>query len=509
MLDIGQAEDGAPFIVQELLDGEDLGAFVHAHGGRLTIRDALSIMIPAIDAVAFAHARGVIHRDLKPENIFIARDPTGATIPKLLDFGISRIVSAEEQRMSATGMSVGTPAYMSPEQIRADAVVDARTDVWSIGVILHELLAGALPFQSSSHTGLFVKIVTELPIPLADALPGAPPALSAIVEKCLQARPDARYASAADVARDLRVVAGRARCRSRRGSSCPPLASPRRPRVPAPTQAGPSRGGPRRRPRSRAPGAQAPARRQRAGASARGPASSGARVVLDHDMSAEIVPLSDMRLDLAADPAMLRPMAARVARATHGMRTDVDRNATTAERSIVGLGVMWALVLVLTWVLTTVAPGGWPVVAWATALDGAPFWAGYGAAGLALALGIAAFVIGARAEPISWGFIVAAPGLLLDSVLLAGFVVRGLPSLTGSGGLDALARMAFPWPTILVLVGLCIVALRHGWAAWTSHRSGRTSGAAIGVVLAALALFGAVEIFRGAESAPQGSNIAS
>ena len=104
--------------------------------GEADLDRAIELLIPAIDAVAFAHARGVIHRDLKPENIFLARDHAGAVVPKLLDFGISRIVTAEEQRMTATGMSIGTPAYMSPEQIRADKVVDARTDVWSLGVIL-------------------------------------------------------------------------------------------------------------------------------------------------------------------------------------------------------------------------------------------------------------------------------------------------------------------------------------------------------------------------------------
>ena len=228
------------------------------------------------------------------------------------------------------------------------------------------------------------------------------------------------------------------------------------------------------------------------------------------DIADALIPMSgNLRLDLAADPSM-RPMSApRVARATHGMRTDVPEEPDVQERSLFGMGVMWVLVLGLTAGLTTVAPGGWPVVLWATALDGAPAWLGYGAAGLALTLGIAALVVGARAAPVSWGLVVAAPGLLVDAVILAGFVVRGLPSLTGSGGLDALARVVFPWPTMLVLMGLCVFALRHGWAAWTSGHAGRTSGAALGVILAALALFGVVEIFRGAESSPQTTNIAS
>ena len=243
VLDIGEAEDGTPFIVQELLVGEDLAAYAHARGGRLTVDDALAIMIPAIDAVAFAHARGVIHRDLKPENIFLARDASGTRVTKLLDFGISRIMTAEEQRMTATGMSIGTPAYMSPEQIRADKIVDARTDVWSIGVILHEVLAGALPFQSDSHTGLFVKIVTELPIPLVDVVPIAPRELAVVVERCLRAARTSAMPAPTDVAKALRVVAGTAATGTPRESSSADVAPLPRPvpsvRVPEVTQAAP------------------------------------------------------------------------------------------------------------------------------------------------------------------------------------------------------------------------------------------------------------------------------
>src|SRR5580693_3682482 len=98
ILDIGQAEDGTPFIVQELLEGEDLAHYTKGRGGKLVLREALDVLLPAIDAVAFAHARGVIHRDLKPENIFLSRDHKGALVPKLLDFGISRHLSAEDAR---------------------------------------------------------------------------------------------------------------------------------------------------------------------------------------------------------------------------------------------------------------------------------------------------------------------------------------------------------------------------------------------------------------------------
>jgi serine/threonine protein kinase len=503
VLDIGQAEDGTPFIVQELLEGEDLAHYVHARGGRLSADETVQLLIPAIDAVAYAHRRGVIHRDLKPENIFLARDPTGAVVPKLLDFGISRIVAAEEQRMTATGMSIGTPAYMSPEQIRADKVVDARTDVWSLGVILYEVLAGVLPFQSSSHTGLFVKIVTEAPVPLAVALPGVSPRLAAVVEKCLSARVEGRYGSAADIARDLRTLLG---------IPPPPVSVPAASEVVAPasraegarlveTHEAPTP--------SIVPDLELPAPKPKPKPR---PQAAASRVVADADIGAEIVPLSDLRLDLAADPSIVRSLPSpshRVARATHGMRTDIAEEPEAPVRSLLGMGMMWVIVLGLTAALTRFIPGAWPIVMWATELDGAPLWMSAGVAGLALALGIVALVAGARSEPVSWGMIVAAPGLMIDAVVLAGFVVHGLPSLTGSGGLDGLARIVFPWPTMLLPVGMCLLALRQAWWAWTSPRAGSAGRAGVFLLLASLALFGAVAIARGAETAPLGSNVVS
>ena len=503
VLDIGQAEDGTPFIVQELLEGEDLARYVHERGGKLPPLEALQLLIPAIDAVAYAHGRGVIHRDLKPENIFLARDPTGAVIPKLLDFGISRIVTAEEQRMTATGMSIGTPAYMSPEQIRADKVVDVRTDVWSLGVILYEVLAGVLPFQSSSHSGLFVKIVTEPPVPLAIALPGISPPLAVVVEKCLSARVEGRYGSAAEIARDLRAIVGLP------GPVSVPAVSevvPLPPRAEAPrvleTQAAPTP--------SIVPDLELPAPKPKPKPKPRPPVAAAAPSVADVDLGAEIVPVSDLRLDLAADRSISRSVpSSRVARATHGMRTDVAEEPEAPVRSLLGMAVMWVIVLAITAALTKLVPGGWPVVMWATELDGAPSWMGAGVAGLALVLGLVALIAGARAQPVSWGMVVAAPGLIVDAVVLAGFVVHGLPSLTGSGGLDGLARIVFPWPTMLLPLGMCLLSLRQAWWAWSSPREGSGGRAGVFLLLASLALFGAVEIARGAETAPIGANIVS
>jgi hypothetical protein len=187
----------------------------------------------------------------------------------------------------------------------------------------------------------------------------------------------------------------------------------------------------------------------------------------------------------------------------------VDQEPTVTGSGILGMGIMWALVLVVTGLLATVIPGGWPVVSWATSLDGSPVWACGGLAAAAVVGGILALVFGARAEPTSWGWIVLAPGLIVDGLVLLGFAVHELPNLTGSGGLDAMERILFPWPTMLVAVGLCMVALRRAWRTWKTDLPGRTSGATIGVLLAALALFGAVEIVRGAEPTPPSSSLAS
>jgi serine/threonine-protein kinase len=517
ILDVGQAEDGTPFIVQELLEGEDLAHYTKGRGGKLALREALDVLLPAIDAVAFAHARGVIHRDLKPENIFLSRDHKGALVPKLLDFGISRHVTAEDQRMTATGMTVGTPAYMSPELIRAERTVDARADVWALGVILYETLAGVLPYQSSAPSALFVKIVTEAPLPLRTVMPEASPELAAVVEKCLAARPDDRFPTAADLARELRVLS-----QIRVESDGSDLMTKVRSAPPRPIQAPdlpiPAVVPDLKMPPSRAAAPQAPELDVPASSMPR-PNPTGLRpgvqmpaVGEDYgDMSLELIPMSDRRLSLAEDPRVVQPpVPTRVARASLGNRGTVMQDESGGSvHGLVGLGMMWFIVLVITAGLSAFVPGEWPIVQWATTLDGAPAFVVLTLAGLLAVLGIGAIIAGARAEPVSWGLLVAGPGLIVDGVILSGFCVHALPSLAGTGGLDALARIVFPWPTSLVPVGVCMLFLRQAWWSWSEGSPGRSVTTALKVVIAALALFGAVQILRSAENAAQGTNIAS
>lgn len=203
VLDVGLDDEGVPFIVQEFLEGIDLGQHLKRSNGALPYRQVLDLMIPVVEAVGLAHARGVVHRDLKPENVFLAKIG-GAVVPKLLDFGISYIKPQPgDIRMTRTGMTVGTPAYMSPEQLEGTAGVDVRTDVWALGVILYEALAGRLPFEGETSALLFAQIAWVDPLPLQEAAPRVPERLTQVVGRCLRRRVQERYPSAAELARDL------------------------------------------------------------------------------------------------------------------------------------------------------------------------------------------------------------------------------------------------------------------------------------------------------------------
>ncbi len=204
--DVG-LHDGAPFIVMEYLVGRDLAA-VLAERGALGIAEATEHTLQACAALAVAHANGVVHRDIKPENLFLV-DQNGPPTIKLLDFGISKFAltsapAAGEWAMEGepiTGtMTCGTPLYMSPEQIRSTATVDARSDVWSLGMVLYELLASAPAFQFENVTDVCAAILEQEPRRLSDVRPEVPARLADVVARCLQKDPADRFQNVAELA---------------------------------------------------------------------------------------------------------------------------------------------------------------------------------------------------------------------------------------------------------------------------------------------------------------------
>jgi serine/threonine-protein kinase len=204
VLDVATDAQGAPVIVQELLVGEDLANFLRARGVALSEQEVLDLMIPVCEAVGAAHRAGIMHRDLKLENVFLHRLPNGTIVPKVLDFGLSRHIGEDAiSRLTATGVAMGTPMYMSPEQVQGERDIDQRTDVWALGIMLYELTAGRLPFHGESLGAIFVKICTADPEPLRPLAPQVSDAYVAIVERCLRRERSARYPSAAELAADL------------------------------------------------------------------------------------------------------------------------------------------------------------------------------------------------------------------------------------------------------------------------------------------------------------------
>ncbi|HEY0986819.1 MAG TPA: serine/threonine-protein kinase, partial [Kofleriaceae bacterium] len=187
VLDLGaDPATGTLFMVQELLTGSTLRQRI-ADRGRLPLEEALRILRPALDALVVAHDAGVVHRDLKPDNIFLARDASGREVTKLIDFGLSKQLR-EQGGLAITehGRQLGTPFYMSPEQMRGETDIDDRTDVWSIGVVLFEAVAGVRPFAGPSYNDLVVQILKE-PVPrLTQVIPEVSPALSALVERAVE-----------------------------------------------------------------------------------------------------------------------------------------------------------------------------------------------------------------------------------------------------------------------------------------------------------------------------------
>jgi eukaryotic-like serine/threonine-protein kinase len=197
--DVGVLDSGAPYMVMELMQGMDLHQMVLDHG-RPPPGELVDYMLQACEALAEAHAHGIVHRDLKPGNLFLARRPDGSSILKVLDFGISKAGTTLDEEITHTHAVLGTPAYMSPEQMRSAKHVDARSDVWALGVVLYELLNGSRPFRGRAFTALCLSVTTD-PTPAMEVT--VPPGLEQAVARCLHKDPAARYQNVAELAHAL------------------------------------------------------------------------------------------------------------------------------------------------------------------------------------------------------------------------------------------------------------------------------------------------------------------
>ncbi len=204
VLDVGTLDGGRPFMVMEYLVGQDLGDMLKDRGA-LPIHEAVDYVLQACEAVAEAHMLGIVHRDLKPANIFLTRRADGSALVKVLDFGLSKVTKADSLEPSLTSANtvMGSPYYMSPEQVRSLKTIDARADIWAIGVILYQLIANHRPFEEESLGSLFVMIGAEPPAPLRGYLPDVPPQLDAIIMRCLEKAPANRFQTVAELARAL------------------------------------------------------------------------------------------------------------------------------------------------------------------------------------------------------------------------------------------------------------------------------------------------------------------
>jgi serine/threonine protein kinase len=206
VMDVG-TERGMPFMVMEFLEGLDLSQLLEKRGA-LPVEEAVDYVLQGLEAIAQAHALGIVHRDLKPANLFLHTRTDGSTIVKVLDFGIAKAANpfgdpSGNHGLTSTKSMLGSPLYMSPEQLRSAKNVDARADIWALGVILYELLTGTVPFNGETLGELFISILEQPPMPVAHKRPDVPQLLSDAVMRCLLRSVDQRFLNVAELAQAI------------------------------------------------------------------------------------------------------------------------------------------------------------------------------------------------------------------------------------------------------------------------------------------------------------------
>ena len=198
VIDVGTMPDGTPFMIMEYLEGNDLNQILRHHGPQ-TPAIVCDLMLQACEGMSEAHAMGIVHRDIKPSNYFITRRPDGSMLLKILDFGISKTPVGFEE-LTGTQTVIGTPSYMAPEQMKSSRETDARSDIWSMGVVMYQLLQGRPPFSGESYAELVLKVGAEPPNPLHVPLPAG---LADVIFRCLEKDPKVRPQNVGELARSL------------------------------------------------------------------------------------------------------------------------------------------------------------------------------------------------------------------------------------------------------------------------------------------------------------------
>ena len=207
VIDVGRHDDGTPFMVMEYLQGHDLAAELQQRGP-LPLRDAVRYVLETCEAVVQAHAHRIVHRDLKPANLFLAEQPGRRPIVKVLDFGISKVIESGASALTKTASVMGTPYYMSPEQLLSSKNVDERSDIWALGVILYELLVGQPPFVADTAPEVVALVLQNAPLAASARRPDLPSDLDAVIGRCLRTKVEERYANVAALAHALMPFAG-------------------------------------------------------------------------------------------------------------------------------------------------------------------------------------------------------------------------------------------------------------------------------------------------------------
>jgi serine/threonine protein kinase len=212
--DLGTLDDGSPYLVMEKLVGETLADRIGAEGG-LPFDDTIDTLVQVLSGLVAAHEKGIVHRDIKPENVFLTSRVGCPPLVKLLDFGVSKMIAPligqreDDLDLTRTGMVMGTPYYMSPEQARGDRNLDARVDLYACGIILYEALTGRRPFTAPNYNALLLQILGTKPKPARELRPALPAGFDAVLDKAMSRNREDRYRSATEFQRDLQTLRDR------------------------------------------------------------------------------------------------------------------------------------------------------------------------------------------------------------------------------------------------------------------------------------------------------------